>query len=61
MSKRGALSRRDDDPLANLFLATKSRWKRMRMIMNPTFSSAKLREVIDTNFNCDLIFYKINF
>ena len=61
MSKRGALSRRDDDPLANLFLATKSRWKRMRMIMNPTFSSAKLREVKDTNFNCDLIFYKINF
>nr|UOU03262.1 cytochrome P450 3045C9 [Brachionus rubens] len=43
--KKSPLNRRDDDPNANLFLSTRGRWKRMRMIMNPTFSSVKLREL----------------
>lgn len=35
----------DDSPALSLLLATKSRWKRMRNTMNPTFSSAKLKEI----------------
>ena len=29
----------------SLINASKSEWKRMRVIMNPTFSSSKMREV----------------
>nr|UOU03263.1 cytochrome P450 3045C8 [Brachionus rubens] len=43
--KKGHLNPRDSDPSLSLFVATRNRWKRMRMIMNPTFSSAKLREL----------------
>ena len=39
------MSFKDNEPLSDLFMATRSRWKRMRTIMNPTFSSAKLKEV----------------
>lgn len=43
--KKGDLARSDDDPHLDLFQSSRARWKRMRTIMNPTFSSAKLREV----------------
>ena len=36
---------RDEDSALSLFLATRSRWKRMRVILNPTFSTAKLRDI----------------
>lgn len=35
----------DEDPKMDLFLSTNKRWKRMRNIINPTFSPAKLKEV----------------
>ncbi len=57
---RAPLMPSDDSPRLGLFMATKSRWKRMRVIMNPTFSSAKLREV---KYNCGTVensFEKIN-
>nr|UOU03265.1 cytochrome P450 3045C6-3 [Brachionus rubens] len=41
----------EEGPDSSLFESTKGRWKRMRMVMNPTFSSSKLRELgplIDT-------------
>nr|QEV83809.1 cytochrome P450 [Brachionus rotundiformis] len=50
--KKGYLSRKDNDPNSDLFQSTKGRWKRMRMIMNPTFSSAKLRELGPILVNC---------
>ncbi|CAF0750430.1 unnamed protein product [Brachionus calyciflorus] len=50
--KKGPLSRKDNDPNSDLFQSTKSRWKRMRMIMNPTFSSSKLRELGPILVNC---------
>nr|AHL88986.1 cytochrome p450 3045C3 [Brachionus koreanus] len=50
--KKGFLSRKDDDPNSDLFQSTKGRWKRMRMIMNPTFSSAKIRELGPILVNC---------
>ncbi|CAF0718008.1 unnamed protein product [Brachionus calyciflorus] len=50
--KKGPLRRKDDDPNLDLFQSTKNRWKRMRMIMNPTFSSAKLRELGPILVNC---------
>nr|UOU03264.1 cytochrome P450 3045C7 [Brachionus rubens] len=43
--KKAHLNPKDNDPYLSLFFATGNRWKRMRMIMNPTFSSAKLREL----------------
>ena len=38
----------DEAPGVNVFFASRNRWKRMRNIMNPTFSPAKLKEVIFT-------------
>lgn len=43
--KRPNLDKKENDPGSHLFQSSKSRWKRMRTIMNPTFSSAKLREL----------------
>lgn len=43
--KTNSVSLDEDDPRCSLIVAAGSRWKRMRNIMNPTFSSAKLREV----------------
>ena len=43
--KKGPLARRDNDPRVDVFSANRARWKRMRTIMNPTFSSSKLRDV----------------
>ncbi len=40
------LQNKEDAPNVNLLLATKGRWKRLRLIMNPTFSGSKLREVL---------------
>jgi cytochrome P450 len=37
--------RSDDDPNMFLMFTSKYRWKRMRNIINPTFSPAKLKEV----------------
>lgn len=39
------MSRDEDAPDHALFTASRNRWKKMRSIMNPTFSSAKLREI----------------
>lgn len=39
------LQHREDAPNINLLLAARGRWKRLRLIMNPTFSSSKLKEV----------------
>ena len=33
----------------NLVMSAKARWKRMRNVLNPTFSPAKLKEVLDLN------------
>ncbi len=43
--KKLPLETDDSNPVKSLIRATKSRWKRMRVIMNPTFSSLKLKEV----------------
>ena len=45
IQKRGPIAARDSSPNQNLFSSSRSKWKRMRNIMNPTFSSSKLREV----------------
>lgn len=39
------MARAENDSSHSLFTSSKSNWKRMRTIMNPTFSSAKLREL----------------
>ncbi len=44
-NKKHELDRGEDSQDVGLFLATKTRWKKMRTIINPTFSAAKLREV----------------
>lgn len=46
------LQHKEDAPNINLLLAARGRWKRLRLIMNPTFSSSKLKEV--------LIYFKLN-
>lgn len=43
--KKTPLQTADDSPIKSLLQATKGRWKRMRLIMNPTFSGAKLKEM----------------
>nr|UOU03272.1 cytochrome P450 3045C2 [Brachionus rubens] len=43
--KKIYVSRGEDAPDHALFTASRDRWKTMRGIMNPTFSSAKLREL----------------
>lgn len=43
--KKIFVSRDEDAPDHALFTASKNRWKKMRSIMNPTFSSTKLREI----------------
>lgn len=43
--KKGPIAPSDNSSLINLFDATGTRWKSMRTIMNPTFSSVKLKEV----------------
>nr|AHL88987.1 cytochrome p450 3045C4 [Brachionus koreanus] len=50
--KKSYLIRKENDAYIDLFESTKNRWKRMRMIMNPTFSSAKLRELGPILVNC---------
>ena len=42
----------DDSPSTNLFFSTGTRWRRMRNIINPTFSTAKLRELLPIMTNC---------
>ncbi len=43
--KKQSLDRGEKDHRVSLFMATKTLWKKMRTIMNPTFSTAKIREV----------------
>nr|UOU03267.1 cytochrome P450 3045C6-1 [Brachionus rubens] len=43
--KKPVLAQKENDPGSHLLQSIKGKWKRMRMIMNPTFSSAKLREL----------------
>nr|QEV83793.1 cytochrome P450 [Brachionus rotundiformis] len=43
--KKQIFTRNDNAPDHMLFTASRSRWKIMRNIMNPTFSSAKLKEL----------------
>ena len=43
--KRQALDREDDAAKVMIINATRGRWKRMRNIMNPTFSTTKLKKV----------------
>lgn len=50
--KRRLISPNDDHPSLNLINSTGLRWKRMRNIMNPTFSSAKLRELSPDLIKC---------
>nr|APA31882.1 cytochrome p450 06345 [Brachionus plicatilis] len=50
--KKTHLNPRDSSPYVDLFIAKNSQWKRMRMVMNPTFSSAKLRELSPVLINC---------
>jgi len=44
------LARSDNAENVDLFQASKARWKKMRNIMNPTFSSLKLKEVSHKSF-----------
>nr|UOU03274.1 cytochrome P450 3045C1 [Brachionus rubens] len=50
--KRVFGSRDDDSPDHMLFTASRSRWKIIRSIVNPTFSSAKLRELGSSLIKC---------
>nr|QVK45587.1 cytochrome P450 [Brachionus paranguensis] len=50
--KRRLISPNDDHPSLNLINSTGVRWKRMRNIMNPTFSSAKIRELSPDLIKC---------
>ncbi|CAF0869176.1 unnamed protein product [Brachionus calyciflorus] len=50
--KKIFVSRDEDAPDIALFTATRDRWKKMRYIMNPTFSSAKLRELEPLLIKC---------
>ena len=43
--RRPAIARGEKEGEGHLFTASRLRWKKMRNIMNPTFSSAKLREL----------------
>ena len=45
--QKGPIARKDNADKVDLFVAVKSKWKKMRTIMNPTFSSYKLREVFE--------------
>nr|UOU03266.1 cytochrome P450 3045C6-2 [Brachionus rubens] len=50
--KRPILDKKEDDPGTHLVQSTNGRWKRMRMIINPTFSSSKLRELSPLLVTC---------
>lgn len=49
----------DDSPKMDLFLSTNKRWKRMRNIINPTFSPAKLKELLPIMKKCTERFMNI--
>ena len=50
--KRRIISPNDNHSSVNLINSTGLRWKRMRNIMNPTFSSAKLRDLTPDLVKC---------
>jgi cytochrome P450 len=55
------LERSDDSHMDHLLSASRLKWKRMRNIMNPTFSSAKLRELGPLVIMCtDRLVTKLN-
>ena len=47
MFKRQTFQLSDSGPECDVFLSAKGQWKRMRNIINPTFSTTKLKEVIE--------------
>nr|QEV83812.1 cytochrome P450 [Brachionus rotundiformis] len=49
----------DNSPKMDLFLSSNKRWKRMRNIINPTFSPAKLKELIPIMTKCTQRFIDI--
>lgn len=49
----------DNSPKMDLFLSSNKRWKRMRNIINPTFSPAKLKELIPIMVKCTQRFINI--
>nr|QVK45581.1 cytochrome P450 [Brachionus paranguensis] len=49
----------DNSPKMDLFLSSNKRWKRMRNIINPTFSPAKLKELIPVMAKCTQRFIHI--
>nr|UOU03269.1 cytochrome P450 3045C5-2 [Brachionus rubens] len=57
--KRLLISPDDDHPSMNLFSSSKLRWKKMRNVMNPTFSSVKLRELGPDLIKCTDRFIEI--
>lgn len=42
----------DDSPNMDIFLSSNLRWKRMRNIINPTFSPAKIKELLPIMRKC---------
>nr|ATW72310.1 cytochrome p450 CYP3045C19 [Brachionus calyciflorus] len=50
--KKRIVAASDDHPSVNLINSVGLRWKRMRNIMNPTFSSAKMRELSPDLVKC---------
>nr|QUF59376.1 cytochrome p450 CYP3045A1 [Brachionus angularis] len=59
--KTQPLDRQDDASKQSIITATKGRWKRMRNIMNPTFSSSKMRELYPSMKLCiDKLLEKID-
>jgi cytochrome P450 len=55
------LERSDGSHMDHLLSASRLKWKRMRNIMNPTFSSAKLRELGPLVTKCtDRLVAKLN-
>nr|ATW72301.1 cytochrome p450 CYP3045B3 [Brachionus calyciflorus] len=49
----------DNSPKMDLFLSSNKRWKRMRNIINPTFSPSKLKELIPIMNKCTQRFLDI--
>jgi cytochrome P450 len=46
------LQNTDQDPDIDLFGSAKDRWKRMRTIMNPTFTTSKLKVLLPLMQKC---------
>ncbi len=49
----------DDSPNMDIFLSSNLRWKRMRNIINPTFSPAKIKELLPIMSKCSNRFVEV--